>query len=137
MNTPATPAAANPGRELLKSLQTEFTVFRECKPLAIGIDSQIMKLKPEIEKKVLRAALRSHTNSTRYLKAMEKATVRFDLEGKEADPVSDEHRARASELLKERFRKQAEERRAQQAEAEAARKRAEKLEQLASKFSRR
>ena len=137
MNTPATPSAANPARELIKSLQTEFAVFRECKPLAIGIDAQIMKRMPELEKKTLRAALRSHTNSTRYLKTMEKATVRLDLEGNEAGQVTDEHRARASELLKERFRKQAEERRAQQAEAEATRKRAEKLKQLTSKFSRR
>ena len=93
MNTPATPSAANPARELIKSLQNRVRGISRVQAAVIGIDAQIMKRMPELEKKTLRAALRSHTNSTRYLKTMEKATVRLDLEGNEAGQVTDEHRA--------------------------------------------
>ena len=70
---------------------------------------------------------------------MEKATVRYDLDGVAGDEVTDTHRAHAKEVLQQRFKKEAErkkaERDAAQAE-EADRLRQEKLLQLASKFSR-
>ncbi len=147
MNAPTpAPEAQNPvqsARELLKNLQQRFEVFRTHQPLSIGIDKQIIALEPEINRKVLRIALGLHTRSTPYLKALEKAPSRFDLEGKPAGEIPDEHRARAGEMLKERFRKNAEQRKAQreaQRQAEEAekaeRRRAEKLNQLAAKFSR-
>ena len=145
MNTPSpTPSPAQTARALLKELEAQFLAFRECMPLAIGIDKQLLARIPALERKVLRMALGIHTNSLRYLKAMEKATLRFDLDGNAGDAVTDEHRAHASEILRERFRKNAEQRKAQreaeaaQREAEAAeRQRAEKLNQLTAKFSRR
>jgi ProP effector len=143
MNTPSPTPSQNPAqtaRILLKVLQEKFEVFRDYKPLAIGIDKQIVARLPETERKVLRIALGIHTNSLRYLKGMEKATVRFDLDGNTADEITDAHRTHASEILRERFRKAAEQRKAQreaeQAE-EAARQRAEKLNKLAEKFARR
>lgn len=137
------PSPAHAARILLKQFQEKFPAFREYMPLAIGIDKQLMAQSPEISRKVLRIALGIHTNSLRYLKGMEKATVRFDLEGNAADPVTDEHRAHASEILRERFKKVAEQRKAvrdaEKAEREAeetARRHAEKLSQLTEKFSR-
>ena len=131
-------------RVLLKDFQEKLAVFRECVPLAIGIDKQLLALFPEIERKVLRMTLRHHTNSLRYLKVMEKATIRYNLDGSTADEVTEVHRAHALESLRERFRKDAERRKGQrEAEASeaaaeaAARQSAEKLEQLAAKFSRR
>ena len=62
-------------RALLKDLQTRFDVFRNFSPLAIGIDKQVFAQLPEVSKKSLRLAMRSHTMSTRYLKEMEKGTV--------------------------------------------------------------
>lgn len=138
MNTPA--ATPLTPRALLKSLQEQFSVFRDCQPLAIGIDKALLAKMPELEKKVLRVALSLHTHSMRYLKTMEKATHRFDLEGNQADEVTDEHRTHAADTIRERLKKQADERRAQQKaekEAEAERLRAEKLTQLAEKFSRK
>jgi len=125
---------------MLKQLQERFAVFRDCRPLAIGIDKQVLAAVPDLDRKTLRVALRMHVGSLRYLKAMQQATQRFDLEGNPVAEVSDEHRAHAAETLKERFRKEAEQKRAKAAaerEAEAAERHAQKLNQLAAKFAKR
>jgi ProP effector len=148
MNTPdkSNPATSNPvqaARALIKEFQEQFAVFRDHQPLAIGIDKQLLARLPEIDRKVLRTALRIHTNSTPYLKAMGKATARFDLDGNAAAEVSEEHRNHATTTLNERFKKVAEQRKAQreaehaQRQAEQAERRKTELEQLAAKFSRR
>ncbi|MBS1131120.1 MAG: ProQ activator of osmoprotectant transporter ProP [Proteobacteria bacterium] len=124
-------------RALLKDLQTQFDVFRNFSPLAIGIDKQVFAQLPEVSKKALRLAMRSHTISTRYLKEMEKGTVRLNLDGTPAGEVTDENRQHAAELLRERFKKQAEQRKAAEAEAKAEQRRVEKLNQLAEKFGRK
>jgi ProP effector len=143
MNTKDPASAPSPfqaARDLLKEFQRTIEVFRNCMPLAIGIDKQLMKRFPDVDRKVLRIALGIHTNSVRYLKAMEKATARFDLDAKPAAEIPEAHRAHASKLLQERLKKDAERRKAQEAERKAAEeelRRAEKLAQLAAKFSRR
>jgi len=124
-------------RALLKRLQERFEVFRNFSPLAIGIDKQVFEKLPELSKKSLRLAMRSHTISTRYLKEMEKGTVRLNLDGSPAGQVTDENRQHASEQLKERFKKQAEQRREAEAAAKAEQRRQEKLSQLTEKFGRK
>jgi ProP effector len=135
---PAAPAAMS-ARTLLKQLQQQFPAFRNCLPLAIGIDKQLLARLPDLDRKTMRAALGIHTGSLRYLRAMEKATLRYDLDGTAGAVVTDTHRLHAKEVLQQRFKKEAErkkaERDAAQAE-EANRMRQEKLLQLASKFSR-
>jgi ProP effector len=136
----ATPVDAQSPRALLKQLQQQFPAFRDCLPLAIGIDKQVLARLPDLNRKVMRAALGIHTGSMRYLRAMEKATVRFDLDGTAGAEVTDTHRQHAKELLQQRFKKEADRKKAERdaaVQAEADRKRQEKLEQLASKFSRR
>ena len=133
------PAPAQTARSLLKQLQKDFPAFRDCLPLAIGIDKQLLARMPELDRKLMRAALGIHTGSLRYLRVMEKATLRYDLDGTAGAEVTDTHRSHASEVLKQRFKKEAErkkaERDAAQAE-EAAKLRQEKLLQLTAKFSR-
>lgn len=124
-------------RALLKDLQTRFDVFRNFSPLAIGIDKQVFEALPELSKKSIRLAMRSHTISTRYLKEMEKGTQRLNLDGTPAGEVTDENRQHASEQLRERFKKQAEQRKAAEAEAKAEERRVQKLQQLADKFGRK
>jgi ProP effector len=140
------PGAAAPGtdaqspRALLKQLQQQFKAFRDWLPLAIGIDKQVLAKMPGLNRKTMRAALGIHTGSMRYLRAMEKATVRYDLDGNPGAEVTDTHRQHAKELLQERFKKEADRKKAERdlaVKEEAERKRQEKLEQLASKFSRR
>jgi ProP effector len=133
----ATPAPS--ARALLKQLQQQFPAFRDCLPLAIGIDKQLLARIPGLDRKAMRAALGIHTGSMRYLRAMEKATVRFDLDGVAGAEVTDTHRLHAKEQLQLRFKKEADRKKAEkaaEAEAQAARLRQEKLQQLASKFSR-
>jgi ProP effector len=137
-----TQAAAQPAlspRALLKQLQQQFPAFRQCLPLAIGIDKQLLARLPGLDRKTMRAALGIHTGSLRYLKVMEKATVRYDLDGTPGAEVTDTHRAHAKEVLQQRFKKEAERKKAERdaaAAEESARQRQEKLQALASKFSR-
>ena len=127
---------AQDARALIKKLQEEFAVFRDYSPLAIGIDRQLLARQPELERKTLRMALGMHTHSLRYLKSMEKATQRLDLDGLSVAEVTEEHRSHAAETLRERFRKEAERKKAQR-EAEAQEKlRNEKLGQLIEKFGK-
>lgn len=145
MNTaPSSPSPIALARALLKELQEQYVVFRECRPLAIGVDKQLLAARPELDRKLLRLALRTHTASVRYLKAVEKGCQRFDLDGNPVAELSEEHRTHAAETLRERFRKDAEQRRAKESAEKAAKqaeqaeqRRAEKLSQLAAKFARR
>lgn len=130
------PQAADEPRELLKKLQAVSPTFRDCQPLAIRIDAAIHQRFPEFSRKALRTALRLHTSSTRYLKAVEKGDTRFDLDGHPAGEVTEAQRNHAAALLKERFAKAAQARRAQREAAEAERRRQEKLARLVDKFSR-
>ena len=143
-NTQMTSPAFSTPREFLAELSEKFQVFRDHLPLAIGISQQLAGLYPQVEAKLLKTALFRHTNSVRYLKNMEKATQRHDLEGQATGEVTEEHRQHAATLLKERFKKQAEQRRAEAAakkaeedakQAEA--QRAAKLTALAEKFGRK
>jgi ProP effector len=142
VDTPAAAAAvpaALSARSLLKQLQHQFPAFRNCLPLAIGIDKQLLARMPDLDRKTMRAALGIHTGSLRYLRAMEKATVRYDLDGTAGAEVTDTHRQHAKEVLQQRFKKEAERKKAEREVAqaeEANRLRQEKLLQLASKFSR-
>lgn len=153
MTTEATPAQPASGdvkqprptpRELLERLQEISPAFRECRPLALRIDKAVMERFPDVDKKVVRTAMRLHTGSTRYLKALEKATHRYDLDGNPDAELTDEHRAHAAQTLKERFAEVAKRKREQQkADAErrrveqAEQRKAEKLQQLMQKFGSR
>jgi ProP effector len=145
MNTVSpSPSPIASARALLKELQEQYVVFRECRPLAIGVDKQLLAARPELDRKLLRLALRTHTASVRYLKAVEKGSQRFDLDGNPVAELSEEHRTHAAETLRERFRKDAEQRRAKDVAEKAAKqaeqaeqRRAEKLSQLAAKFAKR
>ncbi|THF64120.1 ProQ/FINO family protein [Pseudothauera rhizosphaerae] len=139
--TPAPQAAEEPQpaiepRTLLKKLQEVSPTFKDCRPLAIRIDAVIHERFPEFSRKALRSALRLHTASTRYLKAVEKGGARFDLDGQPAGEVTEEQRSHASAQLKERFAKVAQQQRAQREADEAERRRQQKLSQLLDKFSR-
>ena len=136
-------------RALLVQLRQRFPAFGQCLPLAIGIDKLLLAEMPDLSRKTLRVALNMHTHSSRYLKAVATATARVDLAGNPAGDVVEEHRTRAAEMLKERFKKEREQRNATQAAENAKRQaeqaqqrleleaqaRADKLNQLAAKFS--
>lgn len=122
--------------QLLRQLQAQFAVMRDCVPLAIGIDRQILEQLPETNRKALRVALAMHTKSNRYLQQTQRVAVRVNLDGTPAQPVLDEHRARAAEVLRERHKKKAAEQKAAREAEQAERRLQDKLGQLAQKFGR-
>ncbi len=139
-------AAPKPNQRsaLLARLYAEFPVFRDYRPLAIGIHKSLMERIPELDKGQMRTALHAHTAMTRYLKVIVAGASRFDLDGNVSGEVTAEQQALAVATLRERFKKGAERRKAeleaQQREEKAreeARQRQEKLEKLAQKFNPR
>lgn len=145
-DAPAAPKAAEKAdpREILRQLQHSSPAFRDCKPLALGIDKAVQARFPKLERKLVRSAMRLHVTSTRYLKAMEKGGQRFDLDGNADGEVSEEHRSHAAQTLKERFaavakrkREQEKENRERERAAQAEERKTERLQQLVGKFSKR
>ena len=136
-----TPAPAGlTARALLKQFQEQFPPFRDCLPLSIGIDKQILARLPDLDRKLMRTALGIHTGSLRYLRMMEKAKIRYDLDGTAGAEVTQTHRDHATQVLQQRFKKEAERKKAERdaaAAEEANRLRLEKLNQLTAKFSRK
>ena len=141
-----TETTAKPPRRntLLDHLQERYPVFKDCRPLALGIHKTIREREPEINAGELRLAMRLHTTSTRYLKALLAGKERFNLDGLADGEVTEEHRSTADTSLRERFQKAAERRKAEaqaqrtaKMEQEASQRRAEKLAQLAERFNSR
>lgn len=127
------PKPSHPRNTVLEILSASFKVFRDGQPLALGIHRVIKERLPDIDTQQLRAAMRTHTASTRYLKTLSQASVRFDLDGSPAGEVTAEQRRQASDTLRERFKKKAELHRAEQLEKE----RQANLLKLAEKFNSR
>ena len=119
--------------EALATLSAAFPVFRDCLPLAVGIHKAIREKLPEIDRQKLRDALRIHTNSTRYLKALTQGESRFDLDGNPSGCVTPEHLQQAKDMVRERFKKMAERKQAEQ----QAQQLQDNILKLAEKFNAR
>ncbi len=138
--TAPSPSPRRPGNPVLDQLSAAFPVFANAQPLAIGVHKAIKERLPEIDAAKLRLALRLHTASTRYLKALANSDTRFDLDGNPAGDITAEQKQQALDGLKERFRKVAERKRAEQQQKDELEKQAKqqaKLQQLAEKFNTR
>jgi ProP effector len=134
--------ASKPSRSnaLLAQLQAEFPVFRDCKPLAIGIHKQLLERKPDLDKNKVRVALHGHTASSRYLKVLMEGTPRLDLDGQPAGEVTAEQQEVAVKTLRDRIKLVKERQKAEEAQRKAneeAAIRQAKLQQLAEKFGKR
>ena len=128
------------GNALLEQLQAEFPVFRDCKPLAIGIHKQLMERKPDLDKNKVRVALHGHTASSRYLKVLKEGAPRLDLDGPPAGEVTAEQQDVAVKTLRDRIKLVKERQKAEEAQRKAneeAAIRQAKLQQLAEKFGKR
>jgi ProP effector len=122
-----------PGNPALKTLAEAFQVIRDCQPLAIGVHKVIRTRLPDLSDGAIRSALKQHTASTKYLKAIANGSQRFDLDGQPVGEILAEQREQALAALKERFRKAAERKR----EEAQAKEHQEKLLKLAEKFNHR
>ena len=127
----------DPHHAVLISLRSTFPVFQDCRPLAIGIHKAVLERIPDINPQQLRLAMRMHTSSARYLKALTNGETRFDLDGNAAGAVTPEQKEQAMDTLRERFRKGAEQHKARLLAQRQEQLRQEKLVKLAEKFSAR
>jgi len=125
----------DPHHAVLISLRSTFPVFQECRPLAIGIHKGVLERIPDINPQQLRLAMRMHTASARYLKALTNGETRFDLDGNVAGTVTAEQKQQALDTLRERFRKGAEQHKARLLAQQQEQQRQEELVKLAEKFN--
>lgn len=114
----------------LDLFHSTYSVFATVKPLAVGTREKLLERHPEIEPRLIRAALLKHCKRPKYLKALAAIAERYDLEDHAAGMVSDEERQKAVtdlEVLRE-LEQAAIKRREEHArlEQEAANRRAEK-----------
>ncbi|TRZ99561.1 MAG: osmoprotectant transporter activator [Rhodocyclaceae bacterium] len=110
MTDTARPSNSRSMNAVVEVLIATFAVFRDCQPLAIGVHKSIRERLPDIGAGQLHHALKTHTASTRYLKALSQGTSRLDLDGCPAGIVTPEQQKQALDTLRDRFRKQAERR---------------------------
>ncbi|MDP3512190.1 MAG: ProQ/FinO family protein [Sulfuritalea sp.] len=127
------PSLAPPRDPVLARLLATYPVFRDARPLVVGIHKALMAAHPEIDKGALRKTLQRHTASTKYLKAVAAGGARVGLNGFPAGEISAEQQAQAQQALKDRFFKQAEQRR----ELLKVQEQQAKLQQLVAKFTPR
>ena len=118
---------------VLARLVATYPVFRDIQPLAICIHKAIIAAHPDIDKAALRRTLQRHTASTRYLKVVAAGGSRFGLDGVPTGDITPEQQKQANQDLKDRFRKQAEQRREQL----KAQEHQAKLQQLVDKFGQK
>ena len=98
---PETPVSAAPV-DVAAQLKAQFPALFTGghKPLKLRIQADIQERAPgQYTKTQLSAFFRRYTGNTGYLIALTKATQRFDLDGKEAGEISEEHRNVAKEEL--------------------------------------
>ena len=117
----------------LDTLVATYPVFRDCRPLALGIHKVLQERHPELSKAQIRSALKIHTAMTRYLKTLSQSDQRVDLDGQPAGEITPEQREVATTEVKERIKRTIERKKA---ETEL-KKRQESLKQLAEKFNTR
>jgi ProP effector len=127
---PNSPASRD---RVLAHLLATYPVFRDLKPLSIGIHKAIIAAHPEIDKAALRCTLQRHTSATKYLKSVAAGGSRFGLDGEPSGDITLEQQKQATQNLRDRFRKQAEQRREQL----KAQEHQAKLEQLVDKFNQK
>jgi sRNA-binding protein len=85
--------------------KTFFPESKKRKPLKVGILEDLTAAAPDINRKMLRLALRMYTTTDAYLFACSKGHKRIDLNGNEVEEISERDKARASEILEVRKNK--------------------------------
>ena len=92
-----------PKREQIRRVETllpeRFMVFREFRPLAVGIHAALVAALPEFDPAVLQRAIQLHCSRARYLKAVRAGGERWTLEGRVAGQVSEAEQLHASQRL--------------------------------------
>lgn len=99
----------------------KYDVFKRFKPLALGIDQDLVAALPQYDPALIARVLANHCRRPRYLKSLARGGKRFDLNNRFKGEVSPEEQAIAQQhpAVKEMLEKQAAKQAEQNAEATA------------------
>ena len=89
------------------NLYSSYPVFKQFKPLAIGIHEALAAALPQYDTQLIGRVLSNHCRKPRYLKSVARGGKRFALDGKPVGAVTEEEQAAAQrqcEQLEERAR---------------------------------
>jgi len=125
------------GLELIKTVLPKY--YPQCfninaiKPLKIGIYDDIRAEHPELNEKVLKAAIQIYCGRMDYLRSCVSSQYRIDLQGNEVEAITEKNIKHSQQRLQQhenKVKKEKDRKRAyKQVEAEAKRKKIEKLKQ--------
>lgn len=99
----------------------KYDVFKRFKPLALGIDRDLVAALPQYDPALIARVLANHCRRPRYLKSLARGGKRFDLNNRFKGEVSPEEQTIAQQhpAVKEMLEKQAAKQAEQNAEAAA------------------
>jgi ProP effector len=92
-------------RQIWKELRLKYEVMRADKPLALGALQQLAVNHLDLTPEEIRAVLGRHTKTTTYLRGVKFGDKRFNLDGTEAQSITDAQRECARLHLNERNQK--------------------------------
>ena len=97
------PPSERQSRELKRLLAETFSVWRRRRPLAIGIDDEIVAFidskNLDISKRAVKKLLHRHTNHKNYLQNVMRGGARFKLDGTEFGEVQQQQKDHAKRAL--------------------------------------
>lgn len=78
-------------------IYNKYDVFKRFKPLAVGIDQDLIAVLPQFDPALIARVLANHCRRPRYLKALARGGKRFDLNNRFKGEVSPEEQAVAQQ----------------------------------------
>ena len=78
-------------------IYNKFDVFKKFKPLAVGIDQDLVAALPQFDATLIARVLANHCRRPRYLKGLARGGKRFDLNGRFKGEVTAEEQAIAQQ----------------------------------------
>lgn len=99
-------------------IYSKYDVFKKFKPLAVGIENELVAALPQFSEELIKRVLSNHCRRPKYVKSVARGGKRFNLENRFQGEVSEEERqyALAQPGIQEAIEKQD----ARRAEAQAA-----------------
>lgn len=82
---------------IAEHIYSKFDVFRQFRPLALGIHESLIAALPQFEPQLVSRVVANHCRKPRYTKSLARGGRRFDLSGKPAGEVTAEEK-KAAEL---------------------------------------
>ncbi|WP_293813741.1 ProQ/FINO family protein [uncultured Aquitalea sp.] len=83
---------------IAEHVYSKFEVFRQFRPLALGIHESLIASLPQFEPVLISRVVANHCRKPRYVKSLARGGKRFDLAGKPAGEVTAEEK-KAAQLM--------------------------------------